>query len=168
VRPLTFFLLFTCTLAFGQSAPPNIRHGLTLAGEPLPANYQLTLELSENDQPASELSFVVATTEFTTDWVQPKDERANVDVPTFLRFTGSLAFQEDGSVLVRYKLGAEVAIRTEIQSLSKATVGKISTPSIQFKTNSTEASARLKLNERFQILKIGSRTYRLTVSPAPR
>ena len=167
MRTFTLLLLFISTLALGQSSAPRNRYGLTLSGEPLPANYQLTLELSENDQPTAELSFVVASTEFTTDWVQPIDERAKAAVPTVLRFTGSLALQEGGFVLVRYKLVAEVAIPTEVNGSIKATGERISAPSIQFKTNSTEASAKLKPNERFQILKNGSRTYRLTVSPIP-
>lgn len=167
LRTLTLFLLFICTLAFGQSAAPTGQRDSVLAGEPLPANFKLTLVASEKGQPIAEHSFVVATAEFATDWIPPISVNAATTPPTMLRFIGSLSVQEGGLILVRYNMINEVAIPTNIQSVIKATGERVVTPSFQFKTNRTQGSAKLKLNEPFQFLESGSRNYRLTVSPIP-
>ena len=161
MKSLTLFLCFLCTFAFAQSAPRNVQPG---SGEPLPMNYLLTLNASENDQPLAELSLVVATTDFTTDFIHPIGALATVTVPTNLTFTGTLSVQEDGSVLVRYALSCEVAVPTNTQTTKSPNGEQVTSSSIQYKRSSTQASAKLRLNESLQILKSGTRTYRLTVS----
>ena len=167
MKSLTLFLCFICTLAFAQSSRRTVQPGSTLSGEPLPMNYLLTLDASDNDQPITELSLVVATADFATDFIHPIGAQATVTVPTSLTFTGTLSVQEDGSVLIRYTLSCEVAVPTNTQTTKSPNGEQVTNSSIQYKRSSTQASAKLRLNEPLQILKSGTRTYRLTVSRIP-
>ena len=164
MKTLTLLFCLICTFALGQSPSRSLQSGSPPSGEPLPANYLLTLSVSDKDQPFTELSLVVATADFSTDAVHPIDAKETVTMPASLTFTGSISVQEDGSVLIRYLLSYEVAIPTNMQTTKSANGEQVTNSSIQFKRSSTQASAKLRLSEPIQILKSGTRTYRLTIS----
>ncbi|MHA3772436.1 hypothetical protein ACXR0O_12955 [Verrucomicrobiota bacterium sgz303538] len=159
---LRFLLICSLpTIALAQVAPrpailprPNLPPPVEQQGQVLSDNYLLMLSVADAEKPVSDLSIVVATPEFRIDAAQPA-----------ITFSGSLTPQEDGSVLVRYTVGSEIAVTTQTETGQLPGAGApVQNTSVQYKTSAAQASVKLRLDQPLQILKSGSRTFRLTVS----
>lgn len=126
-----------------RSIPPRMGTANFTDERPsLPENYLLTLTVLEKEQVVTEMSLVLAAPEFTTNFPDAKS--------AITTFTGTILPEEGGTVLVRYAIGAEVALP----------VGEGQT---QYKSISTQASVRLKPGEPVQIMKTDARSCRLSV-----
>jgi hypothetical protein len=122
-----------------QSPPrPPQAHVAQGSGEALPDNYQLTLTLSDKDNPR-EVSVVVASRQFAT----------QISDPPALVFSGTLTLEDGGALVVAYVLNWETVI--------------LNGTSTQFKPSSTQGSVRLKPGEEIQILRAGNLSARLSI-----
>lgn len=121
-------------------------------------NYLVTLSVTENDKPITELVIATARAKFSANTVEPS-----------FTLEGLLAPLDDGTVLVTYVFGAEVAVPVATQQSVPASgePGVVKSTSIQYKSQSAQAQVRLKLGESLNVLRTGQRTYRLTVSKLP-
>ena len=121
-------------------------------------NYLVTLSVTENDKPVTEMVIATARAKFSANTVEPS-----------MTLEGLLTPLDDGSVLVTYAVGAEVAIPVATQQSVSAAgePGVVKTTSIQYKTQSAQTQVRLKLGESLNVLRTGQRTYRLAVSKLP-
>ncbi len=136
------FALFcvACALPFsgafaqgGEKMPlPKAADGKTMDG-----NYVLTLVASGKEQPAQELSVVVATPVFNTSSAEPA-----------ITFTGSCAPLEDGTYLITYALGRSVAVPAGPNNFN-------------YRSAATQAAVRLRLGEPVQIIRDGSQVFTL-------
>lgn len=134
-----------------QPGRPFAPQNFPEVSQPLPENYVLTLSFNNKDQQANELVLVVASADFAADMVDPT-----------VSFSGTLALEESGSVLLRYTLGTEVPVPG--QTFPTPTPGGPPSAFQQIRTSSAKASVRLKIGEPLVILKSGTRQYRLMVS----
>jgi hypothetical protein len=150
---LGFCLLSSIALAqvpvrqIPQNGPPS-------QGDALPENYVLKLVVHDKGQQITELSVVIASNQVRADTLDPT-----------MTISGTLSPENDGAILFRYQLGIEVAVPTQIASspgISDRPV--VVNQSIQYKSSSVQASVRLRPGEPVEILKSGTRTYRLTIS----
>ncbi len=107
--------------------------------EILSDNYQITLIITDKDAQPTEVSVVVASSQFSA-------SLGELD----LNFTGSVIVEETGSLVVTYQLGWETLVPA----------GEKNT---QYKSSATQGSVRLKLGEEVQIIRAGARTARLSV-----
>ena len=147
-----FLFLGAVAIAQVQSPPPvRVRTFQPQQQNPppdpntaLPDNYQLTLVVSDGDKPATELSVVAVTPQFKVDAVEPS-----------VTFAGTITPEDGGTVLVAYVVSGEVAIRPPEGAASGT---------IQYRAVGAQAAARLRLGETLQILKSGTRTFKLTVA----
>lgn len=117
--------------------------------EPLPENYILSLTVTDKGRQVNELSIVVATAQFTAAAIDPAET-----------ISGTLTVQEDGTVLIRYSLSAQIAVSSQN--------GQIVTPenpatSVQYRNHSVRSSVRLRAGEPVVILKDGTHTYQLAL-----
>jgi hypothetical protein len=150
MKPLIAILCLISTVAFAQN-PPTIARPLNMVlppnekapGEALPENYLLTLVVSEKDQVLTELSIVLATTDFNVAVADP-----------VINFSGILTSDDKEGMLVRYTLNTQVAI-------SEKEVAKY------FRNGSVQASVKVRVGEPLQIFKSGTQTYKLTISRLP-
>ena len=145
---LTFFALAAVTLAQAPqtslpSVPPpapDVRRTRVInpsgsqSSVDLPENYILTLTVAVKDKPASEISLVVASTNFT------------VSVP-LMNFQGTISAGEDGSFLVQYSLN--------ISNIDA---------SAQHQMVATAAAVRLRVDEPVQIYKSEERSYKMALT----
>ena len=138
------------------SQPPQIQ-GSDVA-EAFAVNYLVTLSVTENDKPVTELVIATARAKFSANTVEPS-----------FTLEGLLAPQDDGTILVTYVFATEVAVPVATQQTVGASgePGVVKTTSVQFKTQSAQAQVRLKLGESLNVLRTGQRTYRLAVSKLP-
>ncbi len=141
--------------------PPQIRRlpgiNSTQGAEATPAfseNYLVTLSVTEDGKPITELVIATARADFKADCVDPT-----------VTFLGNLSLSEDGTVLLSYSLGAEVVVR--VPKVENAPDVAAKPASIQYKTQSAQGEVRLRLGEPMNVLKTGARTYRLTVAKLP-
>ncbi len=128
-----------CALAPAQqprSAPVN-------PVESVFENYVVTLTLTDKEQKTSELSLVVASADFKTDF---PDTQSNIN-----SFVGTLTPEEGDTVSIRYTLGGQLAV-------------SVSPGNVQYRTIATQTTVRLKLGEPVQILKSDARTCTLRIS----
>ena len=150
-------LVLFCGLAAAQAqvqSPPPVRvrtiHQQQSQNPPLdpntalPDNYQLTLVVSDGEKPATELSVVAVTPQFKVDGAEPN-----------ITFAGTITPEEAGTVLVAYVVSGDVPIRPPEGAPSST---------IQYRMVGAQAAARLRLGETLQILKSGTRTFKLTIS----
>lgn len=148
---LAYFVLSAAVL--GQTVPvpqpsPDARRtirvrnstGSTSGSETttLPENYIVTLSVTPKDKPASEISLVAASTNFT------------VATPG-LTFQGSLTAEEDGSFVLQYALNITI-------------VDPAAAPNTPQPTVSTTAAVRLRPDEPIQIYKSDDRSYKLALT----
>ena len=160
MKTLIITLCLISTVAFAQiptlprRVPPQAPQGANETSDALPENYVLKLIVSDKDQQITELSVVVATAMFRADTFDPT-----------MTLAGTLAPEDNGSILVRYTLGTEIAVPTQTLTTPSAAGQAVTTASsIQYKSGSVQASVRLHVGEPIQILKSGTRSYQLTVS----
>ncbi len=106
------------------------------AGEALDGNYVLTLTLKEKETAVWELGVVVASRTFNNSAAQPNTN-----------FTGRVLPQENGSFLVDYQLGRNVAVPNG--------------NSIDYRSAATKSSVLLRLGEPVQIIKDGNQAFTL-------
>jgi hypothetical protein len=138
-----------CDSATAQEAVPQIPTPLrrrVLNAETAPSlaeNYVVTLTVTEKGQPASELSLVVSSADFKTDFA---DSKFNVST-----FVGTLTPEEGDAVSIRYVLGTQLTVPVE------------GSTSVQYKNLSVQASVRLKLGDPVQIYKSDTRVCTLRV-----
>ena len=130
---------------FSQNQSPELT-------EAFAENYLVTLSVTDNGTPVTELVIATARAKFSANTVEPS-----------FTLEGLLAPLDDGTVLVTYVFGAEVAVPMATQSEG----GAVKSTSIQYKSQSAQAQVRLKLGESLNVLRTGQRTYRLTVSKLP-
>jgi hypothetical protein len=105
-------------------------------GVALADNYQVTLTLTDKNDPPLEVSVVVASSQFTA-----------VHGEQHLNFNGSVTVEESGAIVVAYSLGWQTPV--------PAGNGNIQ--------SSTQGSVRLKLGEEVQIIRAGTRIARLSI-----
>jgi hypothetical protein len=157
MKTLIIALCLTSAIVFAQTPTRPTRalpQAASETGDVLPENYLLKLTVNDKDQQITELSVVIATTQFKADTFDPT-----------MTITGALTPEEDGSILVRYALGTEIAVPSQTATMPSPSGQPVTTvSSIQYKTGSVQASVRLRLGEPVQILKSGTRSYQLTVS----
>ena len=99
--------------------------------------------MTDKEQKESELSLVVASADFKTDF---PDAQSNIRT-----FVGTLTPEDGDAVSIRYALGGQIAVSD-------------SHSNVEYKTVTTQATVRLKLGEPVQILKSDARTCTLSVS----
>lgn len=162
---LVLTILATTALAQSPVPPQPVRriqpmsqHQTPELSEAFADNYLVTLSVSDNDKPVTELVIATARAKFNANTVEPS-----------MTLEGLLTPLDDGTVMVTYAVGAEVAVPISVQHTSNAAgePGVVRNTSIQYKTQSAQAQVRLKLGEPLNVLRTGSRTYRLTVSKLP-
>jgi len=156
MKSICIILLVFCGVALGQvqvQSPPPVRvrnvqpQQQSQPLDPntaLPENYQLTLNVSDGDKPATELSVIAVTPMFTITGVEPN-----------ITFAGTITPEDAGTVLVAYSVSGDVPVRPPEGAASNTT---------QYRVVGAQAAARLRLGETLQILKSGTRTFKLTVS----
>ena len=150
-------------LVLAQTAPPlparaTVSQPGNDSAKPLPENYQLTLNVTEKDKPATELSMIIATADFKAETAEPS-----------MTFTGTLTPEESGAIIVRYGLGVQVAVNSEPSPVpSPGFVGPPRVGATQFKNIAAQASVRVRLGEPLNILNTANRVFTLTVSLLPR
>ena len=117
----------------------------------LPENYILSLTVTDKGKLLTELALVIATRQFNVTHIEYA-----------LNLVGTALPQDDGSILVRYSIGEEVAFSS--QTGLPVTAEAPAVGSIQYKTRSMSSAARLRVGEPVVILKDGSRVYQLSIS----
>jgi hypothetical protein len=159
-KPLLLLAVLTATTLAQSPIPQRVRalnpqNQSPELTEAFAENYLVTLSVTDNDKPVTELVIATARAKFSANTVEPG-----------MTVEGILAPLEDGTVLVTYVFGAEVAVPTSVQQTvtPSGEPGVVRNTSIQYKTQSAQAQVRLKLGESMNVLKTGQRTYRLTVS----
>ncbi len=160
--PLIFcgFAAFASIAAAQEPTPPqSIVRGVRVVrpvmesepGKPLPENYALTLAVKDKDHPVTDLSLVVA----------DKDFKATTIEPYQINFNGTVVPDDKDGFVVRYKLSATIAVANEPGAVTPGT------PTFSYRNADAENTVRLKLDEPLQIVKMGDRTYQLTISRPP-
>lgn len=138
-----------------QSIPRSVRVVRPVTesepGRPLPENYVLSLAVKDKDHPVTDLTLVVA----------DKDFKATTIEPYQINFNGTVVSDDKDGFVVRYKLSATIAVANEASPTPPAT------PTFSYRTAEAENTVRLKLDEPLQIVKMGDRTYQLTISRPP-
>jgi hypothetical protein len=132
--------------------PPISGHSVNVddPGDLLPENYILSLTVTDKGKPATELTLVIATSQFSADAAE-----------FTLNMSGTAAQQDDGSILVRYSFAEQIAV--SVQN-GLPVVPEATTTSIQYKTRSVRSAVRLRVGEPVVVLKDGSRVYQLSIS----
>lgn len=147
MKPLLATLFLVSTFAVAQTPEPPrpvilrpVSQIPNETGDPLPQNYFLRLIVNDKDQQIEELSLVFSSTEMNA---------KNSD----LTFRGTFAPEENGTMLVRFRLiaGARIA----------GTNG--STERIEA-TGEAQTSVRVRIGEPIEIMRNGTKTYRLIIA----
>lgn len=117
---------------------PQVPGQIPSPGNVLPDNYEITLTITDKEEPPVDLSVVVASTLFN----------ASLGVQG-LTFAGTVIPEGSGEILVTYTLGWETAIPAGNNT--------------QYKSSSTQGSVRMKLGDDIQIIRAGTRVARLSI-----
>jgi hypothetical protein len=157
MKTLIIALCLTSTIVFAQiPAPlrPSSQQGANAAGEVLPENYLLTLTVSDKDQLVTELSLVVASADFKAEVADP-----------VITFTGTLTPDDKEGILMSYGLGTQVAVPSQVLTTQPPSGAPVTTSSsIQYRSSSVQATVKVRVGEPLNILKSGTRSYKLTIS----
>ena len=148
---VVFALFLGSTLAYGKMQPvvPPLRHfppsSAPATGQDpnhnLAENYVIMLTMIEKDKPPVELSIMTSVPDFHVEMGEPA-----------IVFSGVLTPIDKDEIEVRYNLSLAIEFS--------------SNNAVQYRNQAAGAGARLRLGETLQVLKVGPRTYKLTISRA--
>ena len=126
----TIILALCTTLVFCASAVAEDPNSTSLPKpvqpQSIPENYVVTLTITDKEQKTTELSLVVASADFKTDF---PDAQSNVS-----SFVGTITPEDEKTVSIRYALGGQIAV-------------SVPPGNIQYRSITTQATVRLKLGE---------------------
>ena len=105
----------------------------------LPDNYEVTLTITDKNDPPLEVSVVVASPQFLANLAEHH-----------LDFTGTVTVEESGAMVIAYSLGWQ-------------TPGPAFNGVVQYQPSTAHGSVRLKLGEEVQIIRAGTRMARLGI-----
>jgi hypothetical protein len=149
MKPLILAVLLIPASIFAQAVPLSPQPGIVNrppvrpqqgSTETLKDNYQIGLTLTDKDAQPVEISVVVASTQFNSTLGEQG-----------LSFSGTVAVEDAGSILVTYYLGWQSEVR----------VGGGN--NIQYQPSSAQGSVRLKPGEAVEIIRAGNRAARLVI-----
>ena len=150
-------ILLLCLLpvvGFAQTVPPVRRSFATNeSAQAFPENYKITLTMTEKDKSIAELALVVSSPEFRAEMGEPA-----------ISFSGTLTPEENGTILVRYTLGSNLAVTTQTMTTNSPSGQPVTSSNVQYVSSSAQTTTRLHIGEPLQILKSGGRVYVLTVA----
>ena len=126
-------------LPFNRSTPPDQIEQTPVLAE----NHLLTLTIKENDTVKTEFSMTVAGSNFSATFPAVGDSIAS--------FTGTISPEENGSIALKYMLGAEVRIPSEGGA-------------VQARALSFSATVRMRPGQVVQIFKLNGSTCELRLS----
>jgi len=143
----------------GMAPQPLSRRSINTAEPLLSTNYRITFAGKAVDKPKGEISTLSCAAEFQVSG--PMDDSST---PASLLLSGTLAEQEDGTLVFTYNVGLSVPVTTSPGAAGKEPAApQVFKGNTQYSQHQATGILRVKPGKSYDLIKIAGVTYALTI-----